>query len=185
MDNKSKAALVAAVAAGYVLGRTKKGRLALTGAALVMGRSLEPRQLLFEGIRRLRRVPAVAALGDQLRDELYPAARNAAGSAISRRVGSLTGGGQKGSDEEAEHEDTGGEDTAEDRSGEDTEGEKKEGAPGRTGRTPARKRAAKPAAKKGAAKPASGTPRAAGRTGERKKRTSGERASSTRSRSGR
>lgn len=57
MDDKEKVALAAAVVGGYVLGRTKKGRLALSVATYLAGRrfGLEPRQLAAEGMRRLGR----------------------------------------------------------------------------------------------------------------------------------
>ncbi|MER5387364.1 histone protein, partial [Streptomyces sp. NPDC002688] len=47
MDDKEKVVLAAAVVGGYVLGRTKKGRLALSIATYLAGRrfGLEPRQL--------------------------------------------------------------------------------------------------------------------------------------------
>lgn len=91
MDDHTKMALTAAAAGGYVLGRTKKGRLGLTTAALVMGRSLEPRQLLIEAARKLREVPQVAELGDQFKGELLQALRAALTAIAKRRLGGLTG----------------------------------------------------------------------------------------------
>lgn len=57
MDDKEKVTLAAAVVGGYVLGRTKKGLLALSIATYLAGRrfGLEPRQLAAEGMRRLGR----------------------------------------------------------------------------------------------------------------------------------
>lgn len=68
MDNKEKVALAAAVVGGYVLGRTKKGRMALSIATYLAGRrfGLEPRQLAAEGMRRLGEIPQVAELQEQL-----------------------------------------------------------------------------------------------------------------------
>lgn len=91
MDDQRKLALAAAVAGGYVLGRTKKGRFALTAVTFVMGRSLEPRQLLIEGVRRLRGVPQIAELNDQLKSEVFRAGRAAVLAAANRRLSSLTG----------------------------------------------------------------------------------------------
>ncbi|MFE4370371.1 histone protein [Streptomyces sp. NPDC056835] len=91
MDESTKVTLAAAVAAGYVLGRTKKGRLALTAVTFLAGRrfGLEPRQLVAEGVRRLGRVPQVAELQEQLRTEGLEAARNALTAVASRKLGSL------------------------------------------------------------------------------------------------
>ncbi len=91
MDDQTKLTLAAAVAGGYVLGRTRKGRLALTAATFVAGRSLEPRQLLLEGLRRLRETPQLAELGEQLRGEVFQAGRAAVKAAAGRRFGSLAG----------------------------------------------------------------------------------------------
>lgn len=57
MEDQTKVTLAAAVVGGYVLGRTKKGRLAITIATYLAGRrfGLEPRQLAAEGMRRLGR----------------------------------------------------------------------------------------------------------------------------------
>ncbi|MFD0514349.1 hypothetical protein ACFQ0Q_36600 [Streptomyces aureus] len=69
MNEKEKVALAAAVVGGYVLGRTKKGRLALSIATYLAGRrfGLEPRQLAAEGMRRLGEIPQFADLQEQLR----------------------------------------------------------------------------------------------------------------------
>lgn len=91
MDDQTKMALAAAAAGGYLLGRTKKARFALTTVAFVMGRSLEPRQLLIQGMRILRDVPQVSELGEQVKGELFEAGRSAVMAAAQRRLGSLTG----------------------------------------------------------------------------------------------
>lgn len=69
MDEQTKLALAVSIVAGYVLGRTKKGRLALTVATYVAGRrfGLEPRQLAAEGMRRLGEVPQFAELQEKLK----------------------------------------------------------------------------------------------------------------------
>ncbi|WP_411113664.1 histone protein [Streptomyces sp. 029-5] len=114
MDERTKVTLAAAVAAGYVLGRTKKGRLALTAVTYLAGRrfGLEPRQLVAEGVRRLGQVPQVAELQEQLRTEGLEAARNALTAVASRNLGSLAdaisertlGLGAKGEEPEDEYE---------------------------------------------------------------------------------
>nr|BBJ50134.1 hypothetical protein SAVMC3_27630 [Streptomyces avermitilis] len=69
MDDTAKVTLAAAVVGGYVLGRTKKGRMALSIATYLAGRrfGLEPRQLATEGMRRLGEMPQFAQLQEQLR----------------------------------------------------------------------------------------------------------------------
>ncbi|MGS2586660.1 histone protein [Streptomyces hebeiensis] len=91
MDERTKAALAAAVAGGYVLGRTKKGRLALSLATLLAGRRLrlQPRRLLADGARRLGGVPQVAELRKQLRADTTDAARQALTAVVNRKLGSL------------------------------------------------------------------------------------------------
>ncbi|MFE4055995.1 histone protein [Streptomyces sp. NPDC059096] len=91
MDERTKVTLAAAVAAGYVLGRTRKGRLALTAVTYLAGRrfGLEPRQLVAEGVRRLGQVPQVADFQEQLRTEGLEAARHALTAVVERNLGSL------------------------------------------------------------------------------------------------
>jgi hypothetical protein len=113
----SKAALAAGIAGGYVLGRTKKAKLALAVASYVVGRRipLNPRQLADEGMRRIRENPHVAELGGQLRGELLQAGRTAASAAVNRRIESmadtlharteaLSSGHEEGEEEEEEQE---------------------------------------------------------------------------------
>ncbi|WP_329378400.1 hypothetical protein [Streptomyces sp. NBC_01716] len=91
MQQQTKLAVATAIAGGYVLGRTKNGRLALTVAAVVAGRGLGrgPRELAAEGARRLGEAPKVAELGDQFRDQGVEAARNALSAVTDRGMGSL------------------------------------------------------------------------------------------------
>ncbi|WP_154073963.1 histone protein [Streptomyces sp. TM32] len=88
MSDGSKALLVAALAGGYLLGRTKKARFALTVASYVAGRQLglEPRQLVTEGIRKLGEIPQVAELGEQLRGEVLDAGRKALAAAANHQL---------------------------------------------------------------------------------------------------
>ncbi|MFE3824265.1 hypothetical protein [Streptomyces sp. NPDC059092] len=113
MEDQTKLALGAAVLGGYVLGRTKKGRLALTVATVVSGRGLgfSPRELAAGGARRLAEMEQVAGLKQQLREQGMAAAGSALSAVTDRAMGSLadtisgrtTRLGQK--DEEAEGED--------------------------------------------------------------------------------
>ncbi|MET9902877.1 histone protein [Streptomyces sp. NPDC006446] len=91
MDGKGKVVLAAAVVGGYVLGRTKKGRLALSIATYLAGRrfGLEPRQLAAEGMRRLGEIPQVAELQEQLRGEVLEAGRKAMSAAADRGMATL------------------------------------------------------------------------------------------------
>ncbi|MET8112231.1 histone protein [Streptomyces prasinus] len=91
MEDQSKAALGAAVIGGYLLGRTGKGRLALTVATYLAGRrfGLAPRQLAAEGVRRLGEVPQFAQLQDQLRGEVLEAGRKAMTATANRSLSSL------------------------------------------------------------------------------------------------
>ncbi|MFD4773264.1 histone protein, partial [Streptomyces sp. NPDC058427] len=91
MEDQTKVTLAAAVVGGYVLGRTKKGRMAITVATYLAGRrfGLEPRQLAAEGMRRLGEVPQVAELQEQLRGEVLEAGRKAMTAAANRSMGSL------------------------------------------------------------------------------------------------
>ncbi|MGW8952227.1 histone protein [Streptomyces sp. NPDC055709] len=92
MDDQTKMALAAAIAGGYVLGRTKKGRLALSLGTYLAGRrfGLEPRQLAVEGMRRLGEIPQVADLQDQLKGEVLEAGRKAVTAAATRSMGTLS-----------------------------------------------------------------------------------------------
>ncbi|MFF7575834.1 histone protein [Streptomyces sp. NPDC008061] len=91
MDDQTKVALAAAIAGGYLLGRTKKGKLALSVATYLAGRrfGLEPRQLATEGMRRLGEIPQVAELQDQLKGEFLEAGRKAVTAAATRGMGTL------------------------------------------------------------------------------------------------
>ncbi|MFF3000724.1 histone protein [Streptomyces sp. NPDC057950] len=91
MDEKEKVVLAAAVVGGYVLGRTKKGRLALSVATYLAGRrfGLEPRQLAAEGMRRLGEIPQFAELQEQLRGEALEAGRKAVAAAADRGMSTL------------------------------------------------------------------------------------------------
>lgn len=77
MNDTTKMALAAAVAGGYVLGRTKKAKFAFGMATYLVGRRMgvSPQQLLTEGLRKLAESPQFSQLGDQIRGELRDAGR--------------------------------------------------------------------------------------------------------------
>ncbi|GGV86765.1 hypothetical protein GCM10015535_35530 [Streptomyces gelaticus] len=91
MTEVNRLLLATAVAGGYVLGRTKKGRLALAAASYVAGRQygIEPRKLVSQGRKWLKEVPQVAELGEQVRGELVTAGREAVSAAADRRLASF------------------------------------------------------------------------------------------------
>ena len=86
MSEPNNVGLAAAVAGGYVLGRTKKGRMAITAAALLLGRRLSPRDAVVGGVRRLPGVPAGGDGGD---DGEAGADEGHGRSAIRRKAGAL------------------------------------------------------------------------------------------------
>lgn len=91
MADVPKAALAAAVLGGYVLGRTKKGRVAFAMATYLAGRriGLEPQQMLAEGIKRLRELPQFEDLNEQLRGEVLDAGRRAVSAVADRKLADL------------------------------------------------------------------------------------------------
>ncbi|MFI5611949.1 hypothetical protein [Amycolatopsis sp. NPDC051903] len=90
------------VAAGYLLGRTKKGRLALMlAAAGATGKTgVSPAKLVQSGLKQLSSTAEVGQLTSLARDQLLTAAKSAAVTAASGRIESLSerlqdGGGLK------------------------------------------------------------------------------------------
>ncbi|MDX2916654.1 MULTISPECIES: hypothetical protein [Streptomyces] len=77
----------AALVGGYLLGRTKKAKLALGFGMFLLGKKidLDPRQIG----RMLADSPALGSLNDQVRKELVEATRTAATKAVTQRAGSL------------------------------------------------------------------------------------------------
>ncbi|MBT2907271.1 DNA primase [Streptomyces sp. McG8] len=172
-----------AIGAGYLLGRTKKLKMALAVGGLVAGKklNLSPRAVADLVGQQLRDNPQFKELGDQLRGDLRGAGKAASGALVERQLssladrlhgrtaevrGRLAGGGE---DRDAEAEDTGEEpydeetdghepDDAEDR---DDGGRERGPDAGRAAQKAAKKAPAKkgPAAKKAApAKRAAGGP---------------------------
>ena len=105
MSANSKIAL--AVAGGYMLGRTKKLRLAMTLAGMLAGKKVATnRQLLTQGAKLVENNPQLKQLQGQLTGRLVDVAREAALVAAASRVESFTQSLQsKGSDSGPEDED--------------------------------------------------------------------------------
>ncbi|WIX75122.1 hypothetical protein QRX50_26615 [Amycolatopsis carbonis] len=118
------------VAAGYLLGRTKKGRLALMiAAAGATGKAgVSPAKLVQSGLKQLGTSPEVGQLTSLARDELLSAAKSAVVTAASGRIeslserlqdgGALTHGKKSKADDEHDEEPNG-----EDEAQEETEDE--------------------------------------------------------------
>lgn len=77
----------AALVGGYLLGRTKKAKLAVGFGMFLLGKKfdLDPRRIG----RMLADSPALGPLNDQVRKELVDATRAAATKAVTQRAGSL------------------------------------------------------------------------------------------------
>ncbi|WP_406444178.1 histone protein [Streptomyces sp. NBC_01613] len=90
MSEPNKAGLAAALAGGYVLGRTKKGRMALTAAALLLGRSLHPRELVAGGIRKIGGIPQDGESGEQDPGDIVQAGREVVSAVANRRLTAFT-----------------------------------------------------------------------------------------------
>ncbi|MEV6010725.1 histone protein [Streptomyces sp. NPDC051976] len=167
MENSKKVALGAAVAVGYVLGRTKKGKFALGVASLVAGQQLplNPRAALALGTRKLAENPAIAPLVKQARGEVLEVGRAALSATANRRLEAFADALQRrtealleGSDEEDEEEEPEGEYEPEDEDEEyepedeeEPEEEEYEEEPAEEER-PRRRPAKRPGAKKAPAK---------------------------------
>ncbi|CAL9379093.1 MULTISPECIES: hypothetical protein [Actinomycetes] len=177
-----------AIGAGYLLGRTKKLKMALAVGGLVAGKklNLSPRAVADLVSQQLRDNPQFKELGDQLRGDLRGVGKAASGALVERQISSLAdrlhgrtaevrgrldGGGEDrdGTDESAgeepydeETDDRGQDDREPDDSGEDRDDDGGSGPEaGRTAKKAAKKAPAKkgPAAKKAApAKRAAGGP---------------------------
>ncbi|HET7357358.1 MAG TPA: hypothetical protein VFJ09_11845 [Nocardioidaceae bacterium] len=130
------ARITAAVAGGYLLGRTKKLKLAITVGSMLAGQriSTNPRELLRQGAQLIESNPELAKLSDQVRSQLLQALRAAAVSTASDSMNQLSDAihnrterlavtqGENGSGEE-EPEDEAAPDEPEDEEPEDEEPE--------------------------------------------------------------
>ncbi|KOU77891.1 primase [Streptomyces sp. MMG1533] len=77
-----------AVGAGYVLGRTKKMKLAFAIGTLVAGKRmhLNPRALADLASQQLRNNPQFKEIGDQLREDLRGVGKAASGAMVERQI---------------------------------------------------------------------------------------------------
>lgn len=93
MNSTCRTAIAAAVAGGYVLGRTRKAKAAFAVGTLLAGRrfGLTPTALAGEGLRRLRESPQLADLREQIGGDLMDAARAAASASADRRFSAFAG----------------------------------------------------------------------------------------------
>ncbi|MFF9488982.1 DNA primase [Streptomyces sp. NPDC014676] len=151
-----------AIGAGYLLGRTKKLKMAVAVGGLVAGKklNLSPRMVADLVSQQLRDNPQFKEIGDQLRGELRGVGKAASGALVERQLDSLadrlhgrtagmrdrlTGAGPR-DDADAEH--------AEDEGREDAPAEDREQPDEPASERPARKAPAKKAVpvKKAAAK---------------------------------
>lgn len=89
---KGGAKIAVGVGAGYLLGRTRKMRLALSLAGAAMARRSSggvTQELLERGTSLLKSSPELAGITDTVREELMGAARAAAVTAASNRIDAL------------------------------------------------------------------------------------------------
>ncbi|KKD08183.1 histone H1-like repetitive region-containing protein [Streptomyces sp. WM6386] len=80
-----------AVGAGYVLGRTKKMKLAFAVGTLVAGKrmQLSPRALADLVSGQLRNNPQFKEIGDQLREDLRGVGKAASGAMVERQISAI------------------------------------------------------------------------------------------------
>lgn len=90
MENASKVGV--AVATGYLLGRSKKAKLALSVGTWMMGRrfSLDLKSLAREGLTQLASSEQAGRLAEEIRRGLLDAARAAAATAVTGRIDRFT-----------------------------------------------------------------------------------------------
>ncbi|WOT33094.1 DNA primase [Streptomyces coeruleorubidus] len=188
-----------AVGAGYLLGRTKKLKMAVAVGGLVAGKkmNLSPRMVADLVQQQLRNNPQFKEIGDQLRQDLRGVGKAASGAMVERQIDAfadrlhgrtaqvrdqLSGvvpGGPEGDAEDAEDEEP--EAEAED-SGPEEDDEEPEPAPKEAAKkAPAKKAPAKKTARKAPAKKAP-SKKTAGKKAAAKKTTAGNRGGSARAR---
>ncbi|MET8610218.1 DNA primase [Streptomyces sp. SCPE 10] len=181
-----------AVGAGYLLGRTRKLKMALAVGSLVAGKKLNlgPGALAELARRQLSDNPQFKEIGDQLRQELRGVGKAASGAMVERQLGSLADRlhdrtaqmrGESASSAAGSEEERGdGEDGADRGEGEDRRARGDEGRDGEeqerkdTGKSQARKPAAKkaPARKTGSEQRTGPVKKTAGKkTGARRETT--------------
>ncbi|WP_052411411.1 hypothetical protein [Streptomyces sp. NRRL S-118] len=75
----------AALLSGYVLGRTKKAKVAIAVASWVLRKKIDPKKVTSQ----ITGSPALSTLRDQMREELLTAGKEAAASAVAARADRL------------------------------------------------------------------------------------------------
>jgi len=87
----NRTALGLAIGAGYVLGRTKKMKMALAVGSLVAGKklNLSPRALADLANQQLKNNPQFKEIGDQLREDLRGVGKAASGAMAERQMNAL------------------------------------------------------------------------------------------------
>src|SRR4051794_33077877 len=90
MTNASR--IVVGVASGYLLGRTKKLRLAITIGSMLAGQRIatSPQGLLKQGSELLEKNPELQKLQEQVTEKLFEAAKAAAIATATSRLESLS-----------------------------------------------------------------------------------------------
>lgn len=88
MSESTKTALAASVAVGYLLGRSRKAKLAMTVATYLASRRLQakPQELLAAGAGKLGESPQLAQLVEQLRGEVLNVGRDALKALADRQL---------------------------------------------------------------------------------------------------
>ncbi|MFJ9905943.1 DNA primase [Streptomyces sp. NPDC101152] len=181
-----------AVGAGYVLGRTKKMKLAFAVGSLVAGKRmhLSPKALADLMSQQLQNNPQFKEIGDQLREDLRGVGKAASGAMVERQIGALadrlhgrtaqvhdqltgvagkaTGRGSGEDDEGDEPEDTEEEEPREEDEESEAEDESSDEEDEEPARRTARKATKKTAATKSAAKKAPAKKTAARKTAAKK-----------------
>lgn len=92
--------VAAAVVGGYVLGRRKKAKLAITMGAWLVGKklNLNAKKLLSDVTRELASSPELAGVRDQVRDEVLGAGKTLATDILTHQAGRLAGSLQQHTD---------------------------------------------------------------------------------------
>ncbi|CAL9622802.1 hypothetical protein SUDANB108_05909 [Streptomyces sp. enrichment culture] len=194
-----------AIGAGYLLGRTKKLKMAMAVGGLVAGKklNLSPRMVADLLQEQLKNNPQFKEIGDQLREDLRGVGKAASGAMVERQIDALadrlhgrtaqvrdqlTGavpGRRKDADDADDADDVDDAEYAEDEEpGDDEPGDSGSGADEEpeAEKAPARKAPVKKAAKKAPAKKAPAKKAVARKTSAAKKTAAGNRGGGGRSR---
>ncbi|MGZ4477841.1 MAG: hypothetical protein ACXVW2_04460, partial [Nocardioidaceae bacterium] len=86
------AKIAVGVASGYLLGRTKKLKLAITVGSMLAGQRIatDPKGLMKQGAKLVESNPELSKLSDQIRSQLFEAARAAAMATATSRMNGLS-----------------------------------------------------------------------------------------------